>query len=246
MSRPSPSRSDTTPNRIEGTVLVSGGTGALGRAVLAELLDAGADVVSTWVAERELDAVQGELGEPDRLRLVEADLSSDDGAASAVATASDGVITGLVSLVGGFASGGRLHEAPAEEFERMLELNLMTAARLARAALPKLAEAGGSIVCVGAKAALQPFSGATGYIVSKSAVLALVRTLAVEYRDDGVRANAVLPSVIDTPANREAMPDGDHSTWVPPAEIARVVRFLVCADSAPVSGALMPVYGRAG
>jgi NAD(P)-dependent dehydrogenase (short-subunit alcohol dehydrogenase family) len=231
---------------IDGTVLVSGGTGALGRAVLAELLDSGADVVSTWVTEREVDAVREQLGEPDRLRLVEADLSSDEGAASAVDAAPDGTLAGLVTLAGGFASGGRLHEAPAEEFERMLELNLLTAMRLSRAAMPKLLEGGGSIVCVGAKAALQPFSGASGYVVSKAAVLALVRTLAIEYRDDGVRANAILPSVIDTPANRAAMPDADHSKWVPPAEIARVIRFLVSADSAPVSGTLMPVYGRAG
>ena len=234
-----------TASSIEGTVLVSGGTGALGRAVLAELLDAGAQVVSTWVAERELDAVRGELGEPAGLQLVEADLSSDEGAASAVAAVADGALAGLVTLAGGFASGGRLHEAPPEEFERMLELNLMTAARLARAALPKLADARGSIVCVGAKAALEPFAGATGYIVSKAAVLGLVRTLAVEYRDDGVRANAILPSVIDTPANREAMPNADHSSWVAPEAIAKVVRFLVSEDSAPTSGAALPVYGRA-
>src|SRR5207244_8965477 len=105
---------------------------------------------------------------------------------------------------------------------------------------------GGSVVSVGTKAALDPFPGASGYIVSKAALLALVRTLAIEYRDDGVRVNAILPSVIDTPANRAAMPDADHSTWVPPAEIARVIRFLLSSDSAPVSGALMPVYGRAG
>jgi NAD(P)-dependent dehydrogenase (short-subunit alcohol dehydrogenase family) len=231
---------------IDGTVLVSGGTGALGRTVLSELLESGARVVSTWVTERELDAVREQLGEPDGLLLVKADLATDSGAVAAVEAASDGALAGLVTLAGGFASGGRLHEAPAEEFERMLELNLMTAMRLARAALPKLVDGGGSIVCVGARAALQPFAGASGYVVSKAAVLALVRTLAVEYRDEGVRANAILPSVIDTPANRESMPDADHSTWVPPAEIARVIRFLVSADSAPVSGALMPVYGRAG
>ncbi|MGH2981240.1 MAG: SDR family oxidoreductase [Solirubrobacterales bacterium] len=230
---------------IDGTVLVSGGTGALGRTVLQELLASGARVTSSWVAEREVDAVREQLGEPDGLRLVEADLGTEAGAAAAV-EASDAPLTGLVTLAGGFASGGRLHEAPPEEFERMMELNLMTAMRLARAALPKLVEGGGSIVCVGARAALQPFAGASGYVVSKAAVLALVRTLAIEYRDDGVRANAILPSVIDTPANRESMPDADHSTWVPPAEIARVIRFLVSSDSAPVSGVLMPVYGRAG
>jgi NAD(P)-dependent dehydrogenase (short-subunit alcohol dehydrogenase family) len=233
-------------SRLDGTVLVSGGTGALGLAVLRELLDSGARVVSTWVSERGLEAVREELGEPDGLELVQADLSSDEGAAAAVEAASNGALAGLVNLAGGFASGGRLHEAPPEEFERQLELNLMTAMRLSRAALPKLVEGSGSVVCVGTKAALDPFAGASGYVVSKAAVLALVRALAVEYRDDGVRVNAILPSVIDTPANRAAMPDADHSAWVPAAEIAHVIRFLLSDDSAPISGALVPVYGRAG
>lgn len=231
--------------QIEGKVLVSGGTGALGRAVLAELLDSGARVVSTWINEREVDRVRDDLGEPDRLDLVQADVGTGDGAQAAV-EAAGGPLAGLANLAGGFAAGGRLHEAPEAEFEGMLELNLMTAVRLTRAALPKLIEGGGSVVCVSAKHAVQPFAGGSGVVVSKAALLALVRTLAIEYRDDGVRVNAILPSVIDTPANRSSQPDADHSSWVPPAEIARVIRFLLSAESAPVSGALMPVYGRAG
>lgn len=230
----------------EGTVLVSGGTGGLGRAVLRELLESGADVVSTWVAEHELERVREELGEPERLRFVQADLSGEMGAESAVAEAAEGGLAGLVNLVGGFASAGRLHEAPPEEFETMLQLNLMTAVRLTRAALPKLIEAQGAVVCVGAKYAVQPFSGAAATIVSKAALLALVRTVALEYRDDGVRVNAILPSVIDTPANRDAQPDADHSKWVAPEEIARVIRFLLSGESGPISGALVPVYGQAG
>jgi NAD(P)-dependent dehydrogenase (short-subunit alcohol dehydrogenase family) len=104
---------------------------------------------------------------------------------------------------------------------------------------------GGSIVCVSARAALQPFSGASGYISAKAAVLAFAQAVAAEYRDDGVRCNAVLPSVIDTPANRAAQPGADSSRWVPPAEIARVIRFLCSDDAAPTSGAAVPVYGRA-
>jgi NAD(P)-dependent dehydrogenase (short-subunit alcohol dehydrogenase family) len=227
-------------------VLVSGGTGALGRAVVRELLESGAVVVSTWVSERTRDSLLDEFGEPDGVQLVQADLSRDEGAAAAVEAVPGGRLAGLVNLAGGFASGGRLHEAPPEEFQRQLELNLMTAMRLTRAALPKLIEGGGSVVCVGTKAALHPFPGASGYIVSKAALVALVRTLAIEYRDDGVRVNAILPSVVDTPANRAAMPDADHSSWVPPSEIATVISFLLSPDSAPVSGALMPVYGRAG
>jgi len=229
---------------IEGTVLVSGGTGALGRAVLSELLETGADVVATWVHERELDAVREEVGEHERLSLFEADLFSDEGAAAAVeAAAQRGPLAGLAHLVGGFAAGGRLHEAPAGEFDKMMALNLGTAERLIRVALPRLLDSQGAVVCVGAKHALNPFPGAAGTIVSKAALLALVRTLAVEYAADGVRFNAVLPSMIDTPANREGQPDPDTSKWVPPSEIAAVIAFLLSGDSAPVSGAQVPVYG---
>jgi NAD(P)-dependent dehydrogenase (short-subunit alcohol dehydrogenase family) len=236
---------DASATAPRGTVLVSGATGALGRVVVSELLASGAAVLATWNSERGRDALLAEIGEPQGLALVQADLSTDEGAAAAVG-ASPGALSGLVNLAGGFASGGRLGEAPADELERQIEVNLMTAARLTRAALPKLIEGGASVVCVGTKAALEPFSGASGYVVSKAALLALVRTLASEYRDDGVRGNAIVPSVIDTAANRAAMPEADHSRWVPPAQIAGVIAFLLSPDSAPVSGAWIPVYGRAG
>ena len=233
---------------LEGSIIVTGGTGALGGAVVSELLSSGARVVATWIVEAERDALAAELGDHELLELVEADLLADSGADAAIeAAVSRPPLTGLVNIAGGFAQGGRVHEAPPDEIERMLALNLMTVVRSCRAALPAMIEqGGGSIVCVGAKAALEPFAGASGYITSKAAVLTFVRALAVEYRDDGVRANAVLPSVIDTPANRAAMPDADHTTWVPPLEIARVIRFLCSPDSKPTSGAAIPVYGRAG
>lgn len=233
--------------RIEGTVLVTGGTGALGEAVVADLLGTGAGVVVTWIVPEERERVEAALGDRGGLELVEADLSTDEGARTAAqAATAQGPLVALVNLVGGFAQGGRVHEAPGEEIERMLELNLMSAYRTTRACLPSmLAGGGGSIVCVGARAALDPFPGAAGYAVSKAAVLALVRSLAAEYRDDGIRANAILPSVIDTPANREAMPGADHSAWVRPEAIAPVVSFLCSPDSAPTSGAAIPVYGRA-
>jgi NAD(P)-dependent dehydrogenase (short-subunit alcohol dehydrogenase family) len=102
------------------------------------------------------------------------------------------------------------------------------------------------VVCVSSRAAVVPFAGAAGYVTSKAAVLAFANAVAVEYRKQGVRANTVLPSVIDTPANRESMPKADHSKWVQPVEIARVIRFLCSSDSAPTSGGAIPVYGRAG
>ena len=227
-------------------MVVTGGTGALGQAVVGELLEAGWRVVATWVVAAERDRAQEAFGDEAKLELAEANLSTDDGADGAIATAGAG-LRAVVNLVGGFAAGGRAHEAPPDELAQMLELNLMTAYRMTRAALPALLEGGGgSLVYVGTKAALEPFPGGGAYAVSKSALLTLVRSLAVEYREEGIRANAVVPNIMDTPANREQMPDADHSTWVPPAEVARVISFLCSGDPAPVSGAAVPVYGRAG
>jgi len=104
---------------------------------------------------------------------------------------------------------------------------------------------GGSVVCVSSRAAVAPFAGAAGYVTAKAAVIAFANAVAVEYRAAGVRCNTVLPSVIDTPGNRAAQPDADHDRWVRPAEIAAVIRFLAGDESAPVSGAAVPVYGRA-
>jgi NAD(P)-dependent dehydrogenase (short-subunit alcohol dehydrogenase family) len=152
----------------------------------------------------------------------------------------------VANLVGGFSDGPRLHETDPAEFARLMQLNLTPAFLLARAAMPRLVErGGGAFVCVSARTALRPYPGGGAYSVAKASVLALVNALDVEYRRDGVRCNAILPSVIDTPANREAQPDADHSKWVEPEEIARVVRFLVSDESAVTSGAAVPVYGRA-
>jgi NAD(P)-dependent dehydrogenase (short-subunit alcohol dehydrogenase family) len=180
---------------------------------------------------------------------MKADLFDPDSAKAVVATAAEDAgapLRGVVNLVGGFAAGGRVHETPVEEFEAQFRLNLRPTYLLTQAALPHLVEAGqGSIVCVGSRAAVQPFSGAAGYVASKAAVIAFASAVAVEYRDDSVRCNAILPSVIDTPANRAAMPNANHDRWVKPAEIAGVISFMLSPDSAPTSGAAVPVYGRA-
>jgi NAD(P)-dependent dehydrogenase (short-subunit alcohol dehydrogenase family) len=230
---------------MERSALITGGTGGLGAAVTAEFLEAGWRVVVPWVAEQELERVQRREG----LELVQADLFEPDAVRSVVESAGGdpgAPLRAVVNLVGGFAAGGRVHETPIDEFERQFRLNLRPTYLVTAGALPYLLDGGGgAIVCVGTRAALRPFSGAAGYIASKRAVLAFVEALAVEYRDEGVRANAVLPSVIDTPANRAAQPDADHSKWVPPGQIAAVIRFLCSDQSAAISGAAIPVYGRA-
>jgi NAD(P)-dependent dehydrogenase (short-subunit alcohol dehydrogenase family) len=222
------------------SVVVSGGTGGLGSAVTRVLLEAGWHVVVPYVDERELDRVERHP----ELELIAADLFDEQAVAAVVAQTPE-PLGALVNLVGGFAAGGRVHETPIEDFEQQFRLNLRSAYLLCHAALPRLMASSGAIVCVSSRAAVRPFSGAAGYISSKAAVLAFVDAMAAEYTADGVRVNAILPSVIDTPANRASQPDADHSRWVTPEQIARVIRFLCSEDAAPISGAHVPVYGRA-
>jgi NAD(P)-dependent dehydrogenase (short-subunit alcohol dehydrogenase family) len=223
-------------------VLVAGGTGALGQAVVAELIASGYGCTVTWVVEEERRRAEQELG--DRVTLVHADLVDAAGAGEAVAAVDE--LEAVVNLVGGFAMSGLVHETEPAGFERMLELNLKPAFNLARAGMPRMMDRGeGAFVGVSAQSVLKPFAGAAGYITAKAAVLAFIRALDADYKSHGIRCNAILPSVIDTPANREAMPDADHSKWVQPAEIARVIRFLVSDDAAVVTGGAIPVYGRA-
>jgi NAD(P)-dependent dehydrogenase (short-subunit alcohol dehydrogenase family) len=223
------------------SVVVTGGTGALGSAVTRAFLDDGWRVVVPWIVERELER----LDEHERLELARADLFDASEVAGVIERAGP-ALRAVVNLVGGIAMHGRMHETPIETFEEQLRLNLRPGYLVCGAAVPVFLEAGGgAIVCVSSRAALQPFSGAVGYVVSKAAVLALVDTLDAEYRKDGIRANAVLPSVIDTPANRRSMPDADFATWVAPEEIAGVIRFLCSDDASAMSGGHLPVYGQA-
>jgi len=227
-------------------VLVTGATGGLGPAVVAAFLEDGWRVVATSRSGRPPQDLVGY----DRLEPVATDLfePADVAEAVTVATADEAAapLRALVNLVGGHAAGGLVHETPVEQFERQLTLNLRPTYLMTQAVLPHLVDAGGgAIVCVAARAAVAPFRGAAGYASAKAAVLAFAQAVAVEYKADGVRCNAVLPSVIDTPANRSGQPNANPSRWVPPAQVAAVIRFLCSDDSAPTSGAAVPVYGRA-
>ena len=230
---------------MAATAIVTGGTGGLGHAVTERFLADGWRVVVPWVAERELERV----GTHEGLELIQADLFDEASVAEVVALAAHDdtrPLQAVVNLVGGFGQGGRIHETPIADFESQLRLNLRPTYLVTAAALPHLVAAQhGSIVCVSTRAALRPFPGAAGYVTAKAAVLAFVDAAAVEYKKDRVRVNAVLPSIIDTPANRAANPDGNFDNWVQPREIADVIAFL-CSDAAAVtSGAHVPVYGRA-
>ncbi|WP_026163248.1 SDR family NAD(P)-dependent oxidoreductase [Kribbella catacumbae] len=224
---------------MTGTVVIAGGTGGLGSAVTAEFLGAGWRVVVPGRSEGALAA----LGVADGLETLVVDLGDPAGAAEVarVAGADAGApVRALVNLVGGFASGARVHETPIEEFEAQLTLNLRPTYLVTQAVLPHLiAAGGGSITCTSSGSAVKPFSGAAGYITAKAGVLAFVDALAVEYAKDHIRVNAILPGTIDTAANRRARPNADTSTWSPPAQIATVLRLL--AETPGVTGAHLPV-----
>lgn len=222
------------------TALITGGTGGLGGAVTAAFVAAGWRTVAT-VRKDPPDGVDA--------IYVTADLTDPAAVEPVVATAvadPAAPLRAVVNLVGGYEPTGLVHETPIGDFERMLTLNLRPTYLVTQAALPHLIEAGGgSVVCVSSRAAVSPFPRAAGYVTAKAAVLAFANAVAVEYKAKGVRCNTVLPSVIDTPTNRAAQPEADTSRWVQPADIATVIRFLAGEESAPTSGAAIPVYGRA-
>jgi NAD(P)-dependent dehydrogenase (short-subunit alcohol dehydrogenase family) len=209
------------------TVVVAGGTGTLGVAVTAEFLRAGWRVVVPGRSEESL----ARLGADPALNPVIADPFDPARTADVVALAAsdeNAPLTALVNLVGGFASGSRVHETPIEDFETQLRLNLRPTYLITQGVLPHLlAGGGGSIVCTSSGAALRPFSGAAGYITAKAGVIAFADALHAEYARDGIRVNTILPGTIDTPANRSAMPKADTSKWSPPDRIAAVVRTLI-------------------
>jgi NAD(P)-dependent dehydrogenase (short-subunit alcohol dehydrogenase family) len=229
---------------MDRTVIVTGGTGGLGVAVVQAFLDAGWRTVVPWVSERKLER----LPEREGLELVQADMFDADAVGRVVDAAAgfEGApLRSVVNLVGGFSAPGKVADTPIESFEEQFRINLRPLYLIAAAAMPHLQVDGGTLVAVSTRAALRPFAGAAGYCSSKAAVLAFVGCLDAEYKDDGVRANAILPSVIDTPGNRAAQPNADTSKWVKPEQIAQTILFLSSDASSATSGAAIPVYGRA-
>jgi NAD(P)-dependent dehydrogenase (short-subunit alcohol dehydrogenase family) len=217
------------------SVLVTGGTGGLGGAVAGAFAEAGWRTVVPYrtAAPEGVVAVRADLADPASVGEV----------AAVAAGAAEAPLKAVVNLVGGFAMGGRVHETPVDEFEAQFRVNLRPTYLVCAATIPHLIETGGgSVVCLSSRAVGRPFSGAAGYIASKAAVLALVDALDVEYEGDGIRVNAVVPGVIDTPANRKSMPGADRAGWVAPADIAKTILFLAGDDSRTISGARVPVH----
>jgi NAD(P)-dependent dehydrogenase (short-subunit alcohol dehydrogenase family) len=229
-----------TASLANKTIAVTGGFGALGRAVGDVLKAAGAQVALIDRAPAPV-ALSGDV-----LALPDVDLGRASDARSTMEqiVARFGGLDGLVNVAGGFQFE-TVEAGSVETWDRLFAINLRTALIASQAALPHLlARGGGRIVNVGANAAGQAGLGMGAYAASKSAVARLTEAMAEEFKDRGITVNAVLPSTLDTPANRASMPKADPARWVSPAALAQVIVFLLSDAGAPITGALIPVKGR--
>ncbi len=229
-------------------VLIAGGTGGLGQAVSLAFLDELAKVTVTYRRPEEFLALKNAAGaHASSLEGHQVDVTDE----AAVRQLTESIISNhgrldvLVNAVGAYAGGVPLWELDSKVFDQMLVLNLRTGYVLSRAVVPVMIKQGsGAIVNVASRAAIDHAAGAAAYVASKAAAVAMIDSLAADLRGTGVRANSILPSIIDTDANRKAMPNSDFAKWPQPEDIARVILFL-CSDAAKViNGAAVPVYGN--
>jgi len=222
------------------SVLITGGTGALGSAVAATLLQAGAICHVTWRSDKELS----HFDLADKVQLHQLDAQSEDAVVKLYASLPD--LWGSIHTIGGFAMAP-VEKTSADDFNRMFQGNTLTTFLCCREAIKVMRQGGkgGRIVNVAARPAVVPTAGMTAYSTSKAAVASLTQSLAEEVKNDDILVNAVLPSVMDTPANRKAMPNADVAKWPKVEEVAQAIRFLASPENALTTGALVPVYGKA-
>ena len=221
-------------------VLVAGGTGALGRAVSVAFLERAAEVVVTYRNPQEFDELKRAAGtRASALQGQEVDVTNDSAMKRFVqkVVAERGPIDVVVNTVGAFAGGGKLWEEDPKVFEQMLTANLRSGYAISRAVVPQMIkQKRGVFINIASRAAVDHAAGVASYAASKAAAVALMDSLAAELKGTGVRVNSVLPSIIDTPANRKAMPKADFAQWPKPEEIARVILFLASNDAKLIHG----------
>lgn len=215
-------------------IIVTGVAGSLGRAVAAKAADYGAQVVG-------LDIVP-QLTDKNIVHYQQIDLTDRSATAACINNLDN--IDALVNVAGGFAMGTEASEPDDKEWQWMFRINVDTMRNATMASVPKLRATGrGSIVNIGALGAVTGLPQMSAYGCAKSSVMRLTESLAEELKNDGINVNAVLPSIIDTAANREAMPDADFSQWVTPQQLAEVICFLISERATAITGALIPVKG---
>ncbi|MGH7902413.1 MAG: SDR family NAD(P)-dependent oxidoreductase [Thermodesulfobacteriota bacterium] len=228
--------------------IITGGTGALGRSVVSAFAEEGARVMCTYVIEKEKrECLSLTRSHKERIHYIKADVTKENQVSRLIKECIDKFkrIDILVNIVGGFVYSYTI-DTDEQTWDRMMNMNLKSAFLCLKGVLPYMIKKNyGKIVNISSRPALKGSAGVGAYSASKAGVLNLTETIADEVRNYKINVNAILPSTIDTPANRRDMPDADFSKWVKPEEIAKVIVFLASDDSRPISGAGIPVYGKA-
>lgn len=230
-------------------IIVTGGTGALGQSVVRLLLERGAQVVVTYTKSGELDVLNAKVSpeQRDRLTPFKVDVTNPKAVNECIDHVMNHLhrIDGLANLVGGYAEA-KIIDTDWELWNSQLALNLHSAFIMSKAVLPTMMKANyGRIVSVGSRGAIQASPKAAAYNVAKVGVMWLMETISNEVKQHNITANAVLPSIIDTPANRQAFPDIEYTKWVRPEEVAELICYLLSDVASGTSGAKIPIYGKA-
>ena len=230
-------------------VLITGGTGILGSAVTKAYLTQGDNVAVTYLFENEVENFKKFNPDLfDDVTFLFANVTEETEVQKTIEefVSQFGSLDVLVNIVGGFVGGIPTAELEEDRWDFMMNLNLKSVFLCCKTVIPYMtAQSYGKIINVSARAGLKGEAGLSAYCVSKGGVRTLTESLAAEVMDSGVNVNAIMPSIMDTPANRESMPDEDHDRWVAPADVAKVICFLTSDDATIINGAAIPVYGRA-
>jgi len=226
-------------------IIITGGAGALGNAVVMAFLQTGAKVVITFTREAEFNVLKTKAGAPENLLGVKTNVL-DEASVKVMAqqVAAFGRIDVLVNLVGGYLGETPIIETTLEQFDKMIALNLKSAFLCCKHVLPVMMQQNaGRIINIGSQGGLQGAEGISAYAAAKAGLINFTQSLAAEGKRYHITANAIIPAVIDTPANRQAMPNADFSEWVAPEALARVILFLSSDGAQAITGAAIPVFG---
>ena len=233
---------------FEGKVVrITGGTGALGREASLEFRKSNTVAAITHVTDKEIPQLESALGGlMKKVMLIKADIGYELEVKKLVSDVVKkyGRIDILINVVGGYVGGKKVTEMAEKEWDLMMNLNLKTAFLISKHVVGQMVMQGsGKVIHVAARLALKGVAGNSAYGASKSGLIRLVESLSDEVKDKNINVNCIMPSIIDTAANRKEMPSADFSKWVKPSEIAKVMLFLASDDSGPIHGAAIPVYG---
>jgi NAD(P)-dependent dehydrogenase (short-subunit alcohol dehydrogenase family) len=227
--------------------LITGGTGALGREVSLAFLKSNSFAAITYHSDKEIPQLESKLGNlMKNAMLIQADIGDEQQIKKIVSDVIKkyGHIDILANVVGGYLGGKKVTEMTEKEWDLMMNLNLKTAFLVSKHVVEQMVRQGsGKIIHVSARLGLEGIGGNSAYSASKSGLIKLVESLSDEVKGNNINVNCIMPSIIDTDANRKDMPSADFSKWVKPSEIARVMLFLASDDSRPIHGAAIPVYG---